>query len=55
MFSDDKNEISKQVTQYETKNWLLARRILFPINLVAHIIIGVFAAKKIFAINKEIS
>ena len=42
-------EISNRIKWYETKNWLLVRRILFPIDLVIHIIIGIFLAiKKIF-------
>ncbi len=42
-------EISRRIKWYETKNWLFWRRRLFPIDLVIHIIIGIFlATKKIF-------
>ena len=42
-------QINERIQWYETKNWLLVRRILFPIDLVIHIIIGIFLAiKKIF-------
>ena len=41
-------EISRRIKWYETKNWLFWRRILFPIDLVIHIIIGIFLAIKKF-------
>ena len=42
-------EIKTRIKWYETKTCLLIRRILFPIDLVIHILIGIFAAiKKIF-------
>lgn len=42
-------EISNRIRWYETKNWLFWRRILFPIDLAIHIIIGfILAIIKIF-------
>ena len=35
-------EIDNRIKWYETKNWLLVRRILLPIDLAIHIIIGIF-------------
>ena len=46
---NENQEINTRIKWYETKTCLLIRRILFPIDLVIHIIIGIFAAiKKIF-------
>lgn len=41
-------EIGKRIKWYETKNWLLVRRILFPIDFAVHVFIGVFLAIKKF-------
>ncbi|MBQ9491875.1 MAG: hypothetical protein IJU86_03790, partial [Firmicutes bacterium] len=46
---NDNEEIQARIKWYETKTCLLIRRILFPIDLVIHILIGIFVAiKKIF-------
>ena len=51
---NDNEEIKTRIKWYETKNWLLVRRILFPVDLVIHILIGIFAAiKKFFTSIKK--